>query len=310
LSFKSALAGYLPARFIVAGHISLMIGLAIYLFSVSGFLEYSKLITHITHVAIGMQAVFFGLAFYTKQNWSASNQSAARLEVIKKTRENQTLQSELSKQQKQLYNAVLQAQETERARIAKDLHDGVGQTLAAVKMISSQLIFSNPDLQNNVAATNSMELLDNACNEVRQISHQMMPHNLIKFGLKSGLEELFEKTFQGSNIVLEYQFTNLKLRYSQSIEIGIYRIVQEIISNMIKHSACKKAFIDIIENKDHLIIIAEDDGKGFEYNENTSLGAGLGNIKFRVHALSASLIIETKPQNGCVYRINIPLIKI
>jgi len=79
---------------------------------------------------------------------------------------------------------------------------------------------------------------------------------------------------------------------------------------MIKHSACKKAFIDIIENKDHLIIIAEDDGKGFEYNENTSLGAGLGNIKFRVHALSASLIIETKPQNGCVYRINIPLIKI
>lgn len=306
LIFKSFKEGFFPAKFFVWGYFILLVGLFLFILSVSGYIHYSKLITHITHIAIAFQALLFGVSIYSKQHWTNPNQTVARLEVIKQVRENQNLQSELTKQQKKLYGAVLQAQERERTRIAKDLHDGVGQTLAAVKMMFSQIIYSNPSVQ-NPSSQNGLELLDDACTEIRNISHQMMPINLIKFGLKSGLEDLYNKTFKGSKIDLDYNFTGLNERHSQDIEIGVYRILQEIISNMIKHSGCTKAFIDIIETGDRLMVIAEDNGKGFDYKEDGGFGAGLDNIKFRANALSAKLVVETRPTKGCVYQINIPL---
>ncbi|MBY0427075.1 MAG: hypothetical protein K2Q22_15680, partial [Cytophagales bacterium] len=207
IAIKQLVRGYRPARFIVVGLGVLVVGLTFYLLTVSGLIDYKSYKLIGTHLALAIESLFFVLSINDRENWDSTPKSAARIEVLRQVKENQQLQSELTKQQIKLYKSVLEAQEKERARIAKDLHDGIGQTLAAVKMIFGQLMYTVPEIQNSPSAKNSMDLIDGACTEIREISHQMMPINLIKFGLKAGLEELLEKTYKGSQIKFEYQIS-------------------------------------------------------------------------------------------------------
>jgi two-component system, NarL family, sensor kinase len=196
--------------------------------------------------------------------------------------------------------AILQTQEDERTRIAKDLHDEVGGTLAALK-----LKLQNNDL--NVNNHSAVDIVDQLAKSVRQISHNMMPDAIEKFGLKNALVGYISKLNMQSDTAFKFQMEELEhIKFSESREIAIYRIVQEILTNALKHAKAKVVYIQMYESEGELYISIEDDGIGFEMKEITE-GIGLKNIRSRVNFLSGYLEYQSQVNKGTSIQINIPI---
>jgi two-component system, NarL family, sensor kinase len=197
--------------------------------------------------------------------------------------------------------AILETQEEERSRIAKDLHDEVGGTLAALK-----LKLQNNDL--NVNNHSAVDIVDQLARNVRQISHNMMPDAIEKFGLKNALAGYMSKLNMQSDTVFKYQMEALEeIKFSESREVAIYRIVQEVLTNALKHAKAKVVYIQMYESDGELSISIEDDGKGFD-REQLSEGIGMKNITSRVNFLSGTIEYQTQFGKGTSVQINIPII--
>jgi signal transduction histidine kinase len=227
---------------------------------------------------------------------------------LKKQRE---LQLARIQEQKLGMQAVLKAIETERKRIAGDLHDGIAQTLSGIKLalerFKEDLVFQDPFQQEKFKQT--IHYLDSACVEVRNISHQMVPKVLLKNGLIPAIRDMLDKTLEHTalNYSFEYFGISEKERLSELMEVNLYRIAQELINNILKHSGAKKVSFQIIKNEDTLVFVAEDDGIGFKPNDKKSSGLGLRNIKSRVEMLNGEINFEPAPQTGIVATVRIPL---
>lgn len=227
---------------------------------------------------------------------------------LKKQRE---LQLARIQEQKLGMQAVLKAIETERKRIAGDLHDGIAQTLSGIKLalerFKEDLVFQDPFQQEKFKQT--IHYLDSACVEVRNISQQMVPKVLLKNGLIPAIRDMLDKTLEHTalNYSFEYFGISEKERLSELMEVNLYRIAQELINNILKHSGAKKVSFQIIKNEDTLVFVAEDDGIGFKPNDKKSSGLGLRNIKSRVEMLNGEINFEPAPQTGIVATVRIPL---
>jgi signal transduction histidine kinase len=205
--------------------------------------------------------------------------------------------------------AIFDATEEERKRIAKDLHDGIGQQLSGLKLnwagLEAQIDQSLPDLSSHIHELSLV--LDDACTEVRNISHQMMPKALQQTGLLPALQDLLKKSF--SLTPIKYRLEHFKVesvRFEERIEISLYRIAQELLNNIIKHSQANEVLVQLFVNKKHLILIIEDNGKGFNALEEKD-GIGLMNISSRINTVSGEVIWEPGPKAGTVATIRIPL---
>ena len=246
---------------------------------------------------------FIAIAFFI-EIMVLSGLLAYRVKIIQNTSERLLIEKNLIQQQRT--QAVLEAEERERIRIARDLHDGIGQTLAAARMTLGNYIFKkNID---SVEITNSLDLLEETIREVREISHNMMPSSLTKFGLTSALKQLANKINALGNIELELQIIGIKERFDEKTELTLYRIVQEVISNIIRHAEAKKVNIELIKHDDELILIIEDDGKGFDTENIKNNGIGLKNIATRVEYLNGSVIFDSTIGRGTSVIVEIPLI--
>ncbi|KEO71908.1 sensor histidine kinase [Anditalea andensis] len=208
------------------------------------------------------------------------------------------------------YNAMLQGQDQERNRIARDLHDGLGGMLAGVKLKLSSIV-SN-EKQNNSLIQPDMEIykvigqLDQSVDELRRIARNMMPESLIYMGLEAALSDLC-KSLDSEKTAVVFEAFNLGSNYEQAFQISVYRIVQELLTNALKHANAQSIMVQCSENEDRLYITVEDDGKGFDQNlmeKNT--GIGLSNIKNRVQLLQGSVEINSKPNEGTTFSIEIP----
>lgn len=147
--------------------------------------------------------------------------------------------------------AVINAQEDERKRISKDLHDGIGQQLSGLKLAWSS--FSDkPENQEKEKLNKLSNILDDACVEVRNISHQMMPRVLGELGLVPALEDMLNKTFLHSEIKCEFEHYSIDQRFRENIEIGVSRIAQELINNVIKHSQADHVVVQIFKTSAYL----------------------------------------------------------
>lgn len=204
-------------------------------------------------------------------------------------------------------DAMLKGQEEERSRLAKDLHDGLGGLLSGVK-------FSLTNVKDNLIVTpdsmavfdRSLDMLDVSIRELRRVAHNMMPEMLVKFGLNEALKEYCTSLNATKLVAVKYQSLGMVSRLNQTQEIIIYRIVQELLNNILKHSGATEAFVQLIRENMRLNIIVEDNGKGFDVAAlEQSKGAGWTNIRSRVEYLKGQLDITSQPGKGTMVNIEL-----
>ncbi|MEM7372598.1 MAG: sensor histidine kinase [Bacteroidota bacterium] len=212
-------------------------------------------------------------------------------------------QVKIAEQQKGLA-AVIQAQEEERKRIAKDLHDGIVQQLGGLKLGLQKVLSSNRDSD----AKKMIRILDDSTQELRELSHQMMPRALSELGLIPALEDMLENSLAHSPITYHFETFGIQQtdRFKESIEISLYRIVQELINNVIKHSGASEVNIQLLKTTANLALIVEDNGKGFKQSPSKS-GIGLMNISSRLDTINGQVNYEASPEGGTLATIHIPL---
>lgn len=195
-------------------------------------------------------------------------------------------------------NSMIEGQEKERTRIAKDLHDGLGSLLSSVK---SHFLVTVNDVNTNTAKKTEA-LIDSACSEVRRISHNMMPHALAISGLEDGVKDIAERlTVSGYDVSLEI---NSLPKLDSTKEVIVYRLVQEITSNIKKHAEAKSIFIQLYAHDSEVHLTIEDNGKGFDLKEiEDKKGLGLQNIESRVAYLNGEIDWDTEKGRGTTINI-------
>lgn len=210
-------------------------------------------------------------------------------------------------QQQMRFNAVIEAEEKERMRIAKELHDGLGQLLSTAKLNVASL---EGDVQeeDEVLVKNSMDLIDQSIREVRNISHNLMPSALIELGLVPALNDLFKKINDSKLLRVDFVLRNFDERLNGSTEIALYRIIQEVINNMIRHSKADTIQVNLEKVNGKVKLSMEDNGVGFDKNRiNESGGLGWKNIISRVSMINGMIDVDSSPGRGTVINIDLSL---
>ena len=203
---------------------------------------------------------------------------------------------------------VLKGEEKERTRLAKDLHDGLGGMLSGIKYSLNTMkgnLIMTPE--NNQAFERSMDMLDSSIKEMRRVAHNMMPEALVKFGLDTALKDFCNDVNQSGALKVSYQSIGLENEIiEQTTAITIYRIVQELINNTMKHAAAKTAIVQISKSDGQLAITVEDDGTGFDTAIlKQSRGIGWGNIQNRVEFLKGTLDVQSAMEKGTSVHIEL-----
>jgi len=210
------------------------------------------------------------------------------------------------KQQIEVTRAMLDAEENERNRVARDLHDGLGGMLAGVKINLLSWAKYNKNME-----TQDFELqriigqLDGSVNELRNIARNMMPQTLLNYGLEAALKELCESVMD-RDLEVDFQAINISKEIGLSLQISIYRIVQEILANILKHAGATEILLQCSENQHRFYITAEDNGKGFDMESNNlKNGLGLANIRKRVEYFNGRFDIASVINEGTTINIEL-----
>lgn len=224
-------------------------------------------------------------------------------------RQHAALQRTLQEQQELAMKAVMEAEEKERQRIARDLHDGIGQMMSAAKMnlsaLESELDIPEPAQQ--ASLTRIMSLVDDSCRELRHVSHNMMPHVLIKNNLALALLDFINK-LDKKELAINLYTEGLEQRLDPATETVFYRAVQECVNNVLKHAAASRLDLSVIRDRDSLSATIEDNGRGFDpADPKTAAGIGLVNIKSRIAYLKGTVDIDSQPGKGTLIAMHIPL---
>ena len=201
--------------------------------------------------------------------------------------------------------AVLKGEEQERTRLAKDLHDGLGGLLSGVKFSLSNMkdnLIITPD--NMAVFERSLDMIDASIRELRRVAHNMMPEMLTKFGLDEALKE-YCNILNGTGLLkVKYQSLGMEARLDKSLEIIVYRIIQELLNNIIKHASASEAFVQLVRETKRLNVVVEDNGKGFDTAIlEKNKGAGWMNIRSRVDYLKGQLDIHSEAGKGTLVNI-------
>jgi signal transduction histidine kinase len=207
--------------------------------------------------------------------------------------------------------AILEAEEKERRRIAQDLHDGVGQLLSAAKLNLSNLDskITTQTEEQKLAIQNALSLVDDSVKEVRAVSHNMMPNTLIKLGLASAVREFITKLGKAPTLKVDLEIVGLDTRLDNQVETVLYRVIQEIVNNIIKHAKASQISMQLIRHETELNIMIEDNGVGFDTNQLDDFEAiGLKGIKTRIEFLNGSVHFDSYIGRGTTVIIDIPLV--
>jgi two-component system, NarL family, sensor kinase len=203
--------------------------------------------------------------------------------------------------------ALLKGQEEERARLAKDLHDGLGGMLSGIKIsFSNMKEYMIMDAANFAAFDKLITQLDNTNAELRKISHNMMPDTLVKFGLQSAIKDYCESVqlVSSTKIICEQLGENREL--GSTADVNVYRIIQELLNNAVKHGHPDQILVQLTKSSGNVLITVEDNGKGFDPDElKQFMGIGFANVKHRVDYLNGKLEILSKPGEGTTVNIEL-----
>ncbi|GAA4793557.1 hypothetical protein GCM10023231_22330 [Olivibacter ginsenosidimutans] len=201
-----------------------------------------------------------------------------------------------------LLSAMLHGQESERNRISRDLHDGLGGLLSALKIELSGTL--KPEPMDRQATSTILKKMDYAVDELRLISQNLMPETLIKYGLGEAIKAHCLR-MRNKGVQLVCQIFHYKNELEQEKELILYRIMQELVSNAIKHACAHTIFVQLIQSENKITLIVEDDGKGFDKKilDKPRKGNGLTNIMSRIEYIDGELDIHSETGNGTTFTI-------
>lgn len=211
-------------------------------------------------------------------------------------------------QQKEIevMQAAISGEEIERKRIARDLHDGIGSLLSSMKM----KLMKDPRTMHSLNGEESEQvsaLLNRSITELRQIAYNLVPETLLTLGLEHALNDLCS-LLKTDSVHIACHYQGIRTDISESNQIMIYRIIQELINNALKHSGCTEIIVDCHQNQDMFFITVEDNGCGFRIPKNAiHPGAGLKNLRNRVQALKGKIDMDSSPGEGTAFNIELSI---
>jgi signal transduction histidine kinase len=203
--------------------------------------------------------------------------------------------------EKNVLNAIIETEERERKRFAKDLHDGLGPLLSTVKMSVSALMKTEKDEKNLEIIKNTDHIINEAIKSIKEISNNLSPHVLTNFGLASAVKNFTDKINETKVMEIDFNSNIHNLRYQTNIEVVLYRTICELVNNSLQHSNATNIKIDLTSSDSIIDLIYEDNGKGFDVNkvlhENTR-GTGLRNMVSRIESVNGTYKFENKLKTG------------
>ena len=210
-------------------------------------------------------------------------------------------ETDRQRSEKRVINAIINTEENERKRFAKDLHDGLGPILSTVKMSLSALNKKIEDSTGTVILNNTNHLVNEAINTIKEISNNLSPHVLTNFGLSSAIGAFITKLNQTKVVEIEFKSNMETQRLENDKEVVVYRAVCELITNSIQHSGASRIDIELNKHEKFVTLQFYDNGRGFDTstlrNEDIK-GMGLSNIETRVKSVEGVFILESTPGKG------------
>ena len=219
-------------------------------------------------------------------------------------RKNQEIITLKREQQVKTLESLIEGEENERLRIAKELHDGVNGDLSAIKYKLTSLLEKNAKIVNEL-----VEMIDKSSRHVRAISHNLVPPALEKFSLLEALEDYCQTMNGIHKPQIDFQHLGESMRLSKNAEVNIYRIIQELVQNSIKHSEATEITVQTSHRANNLQIIVEDNGKGFDPGHIQTKGIGLANIHSRIEYLKGTMDFISN-EKGTSYTIEMDSTKL
>ena len=254
--------------------------------------------------AAGLLAVIVVISILVYKN-QLTKQKIAKQNRLMQEERIQTLEKQ---QQVLSLQSMINGQETERTRIARDLHDGLGGIFSTVKMHYSTLQHDVPEVRANALYRKTFELINEASDELRKVAHNMMPEVLMKLGLVEALKDFCNNINAARLLQLSLQVYGMEKRLSGSTEIMLYRIIQELVNNIMKHADATEAIIQFNRNGNQLTIVVEDNGRGFDTIEaEEKRTMGIAGVRNRVDYLNGKLTIDSRKDVGTTVMIDILL---
>lgn len=214
----------------------------------------------------------------------------------------QKMNTELKLLEQKRLETIVETQEKERKRIAADLHDHLGQMLALVRLNFSRL---EEDIRSQLFEE-TCQLLDESCSEVRRIAHDIMPPDFEKKALTDILEALVRKYALAARLAYTFFHDHIPFELSSMIKLNLYRLLQEMITNVVRHAQATHIHVELLLEHECLHLITEDNGKGFT-PQFSSEGLGLRNLYTRINLLKGRLDIDSGINRGTVFHIYIPI---
>ncbi|MEN8225694.1 MAG: sensor histidine kinase [Bacteroidota bacterium] len=241
---------------------------------------------------------FIGLSIFV---FLLLRQRAAKDKIIARQRIQQ-----LEEEKKLLAaKSLVEGQEEERKRIAREIHDGLGVLLSTTRMQFSTIAATSPEAK--ALIEKASKLLEQASNDARKISHNMMPGLLTKLGLYEAVTDLLEKLSETKRLEVYVDIPEALKRLSENKEIMIYRIIQELVNNTLKHAGAKNIRLQMQMQADQLEIIYSDDGKGFNFEEKLeSKSIGLNSVRSRVNFVNGMMEVSSEPGMGASFTFMVP----
>ncbi|MBT8234063.1 MAG: sensor histidine kinase [Saprospiraceae bacterium] len=257
----------------------------------------------LTVLVVAMTGLLFGI-YYIVRFYREKINTAKIIEEQNNKINKQTINELQDKIQINSMYSMIQGQEIERERIAKDLHDSLGGLLSTIKLQVDNIRNNESNVEMIPAFQNATQLLDTAVSEVRSISQNLQPGALSRLGLIPSIKDLINRYDSKTGPEIIFQHFDIPTKIDQTISLSIYRIIQEILNNAIKHAKANEILLQLNKEGNEIVIHIEDDGVGFDAKRNYQ-SMGLKNIKSRVNYMKGSIEIDSRIGEGTSFLIHV-----
>ncbi|MBM1105595.1 sensor histidine kinase [Aurantibacter crassamenti] len=262
-------------------------------------LEKRKSQSYLLGTIASILALLLFIGFY---GYNSKLRKARKKEIQQKTEVSKLKQE----QENKVFSAMIEGQEKERKRLAIDLHDGLGGRLSGISLNLSKLDKDEPKEYPKVQLQKVMKDLDDSLTELRSIARNMMPETLVKFGLQAALKD-YCSSMTGSGTKVTLQFYGSDQGISLNQQVTMYRVIQELINNAIKHADASEVLVQYMREGNKVDITVEDNGVGFSKENNIKKegGMGLSNLRTRVAYLKGDLEFHSEKNEGTTVNVQI-----